>query len=167
MHRTRAPRSTPAILALLCCTALAPPPSEARPRHADYVDATSYLASDADYEAWFTLRRQLRRNFDDICGDTFCEGDYSNIQSLRFVCSVRPGSGRIGSCGWSFAASEESLVPATGGYDVETQAWFCLSPLLPGTTFEALLAALAGEEPLYAALPGTTVTLYDGLVDCL
>ena len=166
MPRTNPFRSTPAILALLCCTALAPP-SEARPRHADYVDASSYLQTDADYEAWFTLRRQLRQNFDDICGDTFCEGDYSNIQPLRFVCSVQPSSGRIGSCGWSFAASEESLVPASGGYQVDTPTWFCLSPLQPGTTFAALLAALAGDEPLHAALPASTLTLYDGLVDCL
>ncbi|WP_255486365.1 hypothetical protein [Luteimonas sp. MC1782] len=42
-----------------------------------------------------------------------------------------------------------------------------MSPLVAGTTIEALLHALQGEEPLYAALPGTSLTLYDGLVDCL
>jgi hypothetical protein len=30
-----------------------------------------------------------------------------------------------------------------------------------------LLAALQGDEPLRAALPGTDRSIYDGLVDCL
>src|SRR5690606_40042877 len=49
-----------------------------------YGDATEYFQTDAQYEAWFDLTRALRRDFDWICGDTFCEGEYSNIQSLRY-----------------------------------------------------------------------------------
>ena len=100
-----------------------------------YVDAVDYPTAGAGWEAFDDLERRLAEDFDQSCGDTFCEGDYSNIQSLRFVCSVQPSSGRIGSCGWSFAASEESLVPASGGYEVHAPTWFCLSPLQPGTTF--------------------------------
>ncbi|HEY4530240.1 MAG TPA: hypothetical protein VIG97_07910 [Luteimonas sp.] len=153
--------------ALLLALALAPASSEAGPRHPGYIEASSYLQSDADYEAWFTLRRQLARNFDDICGDTFCEGEYTNIQSMRYVCSVQRLTGRIGQCGWSFVASEESVDRLRGTISADAPAWLCPSPLVPGTRFEELLDALEGDEPLYAALPGTERTLYDGLVDCL
>lgn len=133
----------------------------------DYVDAGSYLRSDAEYEAWYGLQHGLRRNFDEICGDTFCEGEYSNIQSLRFGCSVDRASGVIGQCLWLFAASDESVDPATGKVAAKFQHWRCRSPLTPGTTLEAFLAALAGERPLYARLPGSQRSLYDGLIDCL
>lgn len=83
---------------LLLGAALAPAGAGAAPRQPTYVDASSYLQDDADFEAWFTLRRQLRLNFDAICGDTFCEGDYTNIQALRFVCSVQRLTGRVGQC---------------------------------------------------------------------
>ncbi|WP_244239439.1 hypothetical protein [Corallococcus carmarthensis] len=42
------------------------------------VDATSYLSSRPEYPAWLELRSNLKENFDDIRGDTFCEGEYSN-----------------------------------------------------------------------------------------
>lgn len=143
-------------------------PVTATPRYAaHYVEVSGYLQDDAAYEAWYMLRRQLRQNFDDICGDTFCEGEYSNIESLRFLCSVDSRNGRIGRCGWSFAASDEAITARTGAITSQGASWFCLSPLQPGTTIESLLVALAGDEPLYAALPGGDTTLYDGLVDCL
>lgn len=131
-----------------------------------YVDVIAYLDSDAQYEAWFHLRRQLARNFDDICGDTFCEGDYSNIRSLRYTCSVQRGSGRIGSCGWAFAASDDAVVAMTGRIESQPAAWLCTSPIVRGTTIEAFLDALQGDEPLYAPLPVSGRTLYDGLGDC-
>ncbi|WP_233605248.1 MULTISPECIES: hypothetical protein [Corallococcus] len=117
--------------------------------------------------SWLELRSNMKENFDDICGDTFCEGDYSNIQSLRFQCSVNSGTGVIGQCVWVFAASNEELNPSTGGFSVQTQTWTCQSPLASGTTMASLLTALSGTSPLYATLPGTSTTIYDGLVDCL
>ncbi len=166
MQRCTLFRTIPATAVLALC-ALAPAQGNPGLRPGAYVDASAYLQAEADIDAWLTLRYQLHRNFDDICGDAFCEGEYSNIQSLRYVCSVHRVSGRIGSCGWSFAASEESVAPRDGRISVESPAWLCLSPLAPGTTIEALLGALQGEEPLHAVLPGRAVTLYDGLVDCL
>ena len=170
MSRTRSIRSTHAIAAVLLGAALVPASGHAapgQPRLPQYVDATGYLQTDEQIDAWYTLTRQLRRNFDDICGDTFCEGEYTNIQPMRYVCSVQRVTGRIGRCGWSFAASAESVEPLRGGISVDTPAWLCLSPLAPGTTIESLLDALQGEEPLYARLPHTQRTLFEGLVDCL
>jgi hypothetical protein len=39
--------------------------------------------------------------------------------------------------------------------------------IAPHTTIDALLAGLAGDDPLHAPLPGTTLSVYDGLTHCL
>lgn len=132
-----------------------------------YVEAGAALRTDAEVEAWYGLTLQLRRQFDEICGDTFCEGDYSNLQPLRFQCSVDAHSRRIASCAWSFAGSQESIDPATGGITSQLGFWQCHLPLAPRTTLDRLLVALDNPQPLYARLPGTEHTVLDGLIDCL
>ena len=153
-------------LASLAIAALLPLVASAGPGQ-DYVDTSAYFSTDAQYEGWFAATRGLRHDFDQICGDTFCEGEYSNIQSLRFRCSVHRVSGRIGMCTWVFAASHEEIAPATGRIGVQRAFWQCRAPLAPGTTIDELLAALAVDEPLYAPLPSTGRTMMDGLIDCL
>lgn len=132
-----------------------------------YVDASDYVHGDAQIDAWFAMLSELKRDFDDICGDTFCEGEYSNIESLRYRCSVHQASGRIGMCVWMFAASNEEIDPETGEILVEPKFWQCRTPLAPHTTIEELLSAVAGQSPLYATLPSSDRSIYDGLVDCL
>ncbi|MGJ4731021.1 hypothetical protein [Luteimonas sp. SDU101] len=132
-----------------------------------YGDATEYFQTDEQYEAWFTSTRNLRRDFDWICGDTFCEGEYTNIQPLRYRCSVHRLTGRIGMCVWTFAASHEEIAQATGRIGVQRAFWQCRTPLAAGTTIDQLLAALAVDEPLYAPLPGLQRSVMDGLIDCL
>jgi hypothetical protein len=159
---------TPVLLLVLACAGLASASqAEARPQGGPFVDVSSWLVDEADYEAWYLLRRGLRENFDAICGDGFCEGDYTNIQLLGFQCSVGEASGRIGQCAWSFAGSLESIGRHTGRVGWEPMAWTCIAPLAPGTAMADLLSALAGDSPLYASLPGTSTTLYDGLIGCL
>lgn len=151
-------------IGLLACLLPLGPAAAADP---GYGDATEYFQTDAQYEAWFELTRGLRRDFDWICGDTFCEGEYTNIQPLRFRCSAHRGSGRIGMCVWTFAASHEEIARATGRIGVQRAFWQCRTPLAAGTTIDQLLAALAVDEPLYAPLPGLRQTVMDGLIDCL
>ena len=132
-----------------------------------YVDTSAYLTSEADINAWYQLVSTLNQQFDDVCGDTFCEGDYSNIQSLRFRCSVDNRTGVIGQCVWVFAASNEEINPATGAITVDAQSFTCQVPLAPRTPLSAFLSALSGPDPLRAPLPRTTQSIYDGLADCL
>ena len=140
--------------------------AQAPERH--YVDVSAYPMSDARYEAWLDLRDSLAREFDQVCGDTFCEGDFSNIESLRFRCSVDVDSGRIGMCAWIFAASNEEIDTATGRIAVSQRGfWRCRTPLARGTTIEEFIDALQVEQPLYAPLPNSTATIMDGLIDCL
>lgn len=167
----------PAILSLTTLL-LALPPVAASPiaaasdapasyRPGRYVDIASTLTTDDSYSAWYALRSGLDINFDEICGDTFCEGDYSNIQSLRFQCSVNAVTGRVGMCSWTFAASDESIDARSGAIVSQTMHWQCRAPLVRGTTVEELFAAVRGDRPLYATLPHTDQTIYDGLVGCL
>lgn len=149
------------------CAAMAPAHARSTPPPPTWIDAGSYLQDDDQIDAWYALARNLRRNFDEICGDTFCESEYTNLQSMRFTCSVHRVTGRIGDCGWTFAASAETIDPRRGRIHAETPGWLCLAPLAPGTSIESLLQALQGGEPLYATLPRTHRTLFEGLVDCL
>jgi hypothetical protein len=157
-----------AVALLLAGIAATDPARAATPlTHPVFVDVYEYFTSDAQFEAWDAITAQLVRNFDDICGDTFCEGDYSNIQSLRYRCSVEQATGRIASCVWIFAGSYEEIAAGNGRIDVTSQVWTCPTPLARGTTIDVLLDALAGDSPLRATLPGTTTTIYDGLVECI
>lgn len=134
---------------------------------AEYVDVSAYLSDAADIDAWYTMVYNLKQNFDYICGDTFCEGEYTNIESLRYRCSVEGLTGAIGSCVWVFAASNEEVSPSTGRIIVDVRTWRCRSPIVRGTSIHDLLIALAGPSPLYVALPETNQTIYDGLASCL
>ena len=119
-----------------------------------YVDVSGYALTDPQYEAWINLRINLKHDFDQICGDTFCEGEFSNIEPLSFRCSVEQSTGRVGMCAWVFAASNEEIDPYTGRIRVSQRGfWRCRTPLAVGTTIEQFIAALQGEQPLYAPLP--------------
>ena len=148
-----------------------PTPADAAPLDASthrYVDVGDYLRGPHDIEAWVGILAALRREFDEACGDTFCEGDFSNYQSLRFRCSVESSTGIVGSCSWVLAASNEEIDPDTGVIEVSGKLFHCSMPVRP-TPVEALLAALTAPEvdPLRAPLPGTDRSLFDGLADCL
>jgi hypothetical protein len=143
------------------------PPASVPSAGAEYIELGEYLTRDADIETWYTAVNRLKQNFDDICGDTFCEGDYGNIESLSFRCSVEKHTGVIDRCVWVFAASNEEIRPSDGRILVDARHWRCRSPLTRHTRIGDLLAALSGPQPMRAALPGTTRSLYDGLSDCL
>lgn len=163
------------IIACACSSASAHDESESLERlaspleEASYIDAGSYFTEPADIDAWYSLTFALQSDFDDVCGDTFCEGDYSNYESLRFRCSVEQSSGTVGRCVWTFAASQDEIDPATGEVSVVGEIWTCPMPLEQDTSARDFLRALSGsdEQPLYARLPGSERSLYDGLVECL
>ncbi len=65
-----------------------------------YVELESYLneQSPDDFGRWIDLKIALARGFDEICGDTFCEGDYTNLQPLGIRCSVAVRTGELSRC---------------------------------------------------------------------
>lgn len=134
------------------------------PTHVDLVD---YPTPQAQWNAVRDLRHRLENDFDDVCADTFCEGEYSDYHSMKLRCSVERVSGRVNSCGWAFAASELQVDPDTGALVARQPTWLCRFPIGAHTTVEALLASLDGPKPLFQPLPGTGRTVFDALANCL
>ncbi|WP_437747603.1 hypothetical protein WMF39_22905 [Sorangium sp. So ce1504] len=172
------------VLALACSTAQGAtpePPESPPPQHDDaaapagstsaksFVDAASYFTSSEEIDAWYGLLRELNDDFDVVCGDTFCEGDFSNYEPLRFRCSVEAHAGTIGRCVWVLAASNEEIVAPTGDVEVDARIFLCEMPIAPDTAVTDLVEALsaAAGRAIDAELPGTDRSLYDGLVECL
>lgn len=126
-----------------------------------YVELGSSLE---DPSQWRAVVDGVQEGFDRICGDTFCEGDWSNIESLAFECSVSEKLGKVRECVWAFAASDAAVAPADGA--VHTQVPFFVCRVRPKATGPELVAALA-SDPLYAPLPGLGTSFYDALGECL
>lgn len=163
-----APFLTRAFAALCCLAGPFLPTAAAAGEAPGYVEVSAYALDDTRYEAWLNLRNDLRRDFDEICGNTFCEGEFSNIQPLRFNCSVHARSGRVGACAWVFAASNEDIDPLDGRIRIAQRGfWRCGVPLAHGTTIAQFVDALRVERPLYAMLPRSSRSIMDALVDCL
>lgn len=155
--------------ALVAALALAwPGPASAAPTAPPvHVDLVDYPTPQAHWTAFRDLRRRLESGFDDVCPDTFCEGEFSDYQPLKLRCSVERVSGRVNSCGWAFAASELRVDPASGALVGQQPTWLCRFPIGTHTTVPALLAALDGPQPLFQPLPGTGRTVFDALANCL
>lgn len=141
-----------------------------------YVEIGTFLSSsDADFERWIAVRRGLDASFDQICGDTFCGGDWSNLYSLGLECSVSSKQGSVRDCQWTFAASDDVVDGATGA--IATRVAFFACHVDPTGNAGGLLDAF-GDDPLYATLPGVGAppegdldgnegtSLYDLLSDC-
>ena len=54
-----------------------------------YVDARLFPNQTAGWQRFLAVERSLRQSFDNVCGDTFCEGEYSNLLPMRLRCSTR------------------------------------------------------------------------------
>ncbi|MCF7752267.1 hypothetical protein KQ945_16020 [Bacillus subtilis subsp. subtilis] len=134
---------------------------------ARYVDARDYPGQGEGGARIRALEQALVRGFDDICGDTFCEGEYYNLQAMRLRCSVHAASGRVGECRWTFAGSNMAVEAVTGAVRVDARDWACRLPLAPYTSLPVLLDTLQGQEAIDTVLPGTATTVYEGLTTCL
>jgi hypothetical protein len=133
-----------------------------------YVDALDYWKTPQDQASWLDLRRTLKADFDRVCGDTFCSGDYSNLESIGFTCGVSSVRGSIKECVWTFTGSSHLVVGSTGTIQSSIASFQCR--FAPKTTIRGLRTALLKQDALPAirrVLPGGTQTLYDVLGDCL
>jgi hypothetical protein len=173
----RRSRGRPAALALLAAIGCSPPPPDGpertaaeleTARAARYRDVEETFTTEQDQNRWFELKRALQRDFDDICGDTFCEGDFSNLASLSFRCSVSVRGNQLESCLWLFAGSYETVTPSTGSVRPTAKFFPCAIPLqgTPAAVMDALLAP-GGRGALWNAMPGGTRSIYDVLGACL
>jgi hypothetical protein len=157
MHHT----ASTVVMAIAALSSVAPPPGA-------YVDAWDAFASSAEKERWFTMERAIKAAFVDMCVDTFCEGEFSNIEPISFRCSAARGSGELKSCVWVFGESEESINPQTGAIDVNRRIVVCDIPVT-GTAAALVDALLAPGDsyPLDRKVPGTNASIKEALQQCL
>lgn len=155
-----------AILIMLSPLALLGPegPRQAAPA---YVDARHYPTESEGWQRFRAVETRLVRGFDQICGDTFCEGEYHNLQALRFRCSVEKATGRVHACAWTFTASSARVAPDDGQLLVAAPTWTCAVPLAPGTSLQVFLQTLERDDALHVPLPGSRESIYDALTECL
>lgn len=133
-----------------------------------YVEALDSFTDGAGQDQWLAARSALKAGFDDVCGDTFCEGDYTNIQALRFVCSVTRSTGNLKSCAWLFGGSYADVAPKTGAVTVNAKSWRCNVPVRgTASQLSSVLTAPGEVAPIRRPLPGGTATAYDALLNCL
>jgi hypothetical protein len=131
-----------------------------------YVDADAYYTSAAYAQKWTDAKAALVLGFNNVCGDTFCGSDYSDLQSLDLGCSVTRSSGNVKACDWSFGGSF-ATVATTGLLDVTARTWTC-PVAVKGTLSQVIttLTATGTDDPIQRALPGGT-SAYDSIAGCV
>lgn len=121
-----------------------------------------------DQGQWYGIEHALNAGFDQVCGDTFCEGDWANLTPLTFGCMVTSKAGNVKDCVWTFGASDVTVDPRTAKIYANAPTFQC--HVTAKTTAVKLVAALAASnDPIRATLPGApaaTPTIYDQLGDC-
>ncbi len=135
--------------------------------HPTYVEASDYYTSPTWQAKWANAKAALDLGFNDVCGDTFCEGDYADLQSLAFVCSITKSTGNVKGCDWIFGGSF-SQVATNGALDATSHTWTC--PVTVHGTLSQLITTLTDSEPtapIDRPLPGTTSSAYDAIGGCL
>lgn len=112
--------------------------------------------------------KRLENDFDNVCGDTFCEGEFSNIRTIDFRCSLELATKTIGRCTWVFGGSNTRVDPATGKLVIAAKTSKC--GFAVDTEVDALLGLLdkdGDEAAIDRLLPGTQVSIYDSIIGCM
>lgn len=126
-----------------------------------YVDILDFTT---EQSAWLGIRSELRQEFDDVCGDSFCEGEYTNLTPLSFTCSVTSKIGKVKDCVWTFAASLAEVDPNNAAIAIDAPTFQC--HIRPTTTAKQLIALLTGRtDAIHVPLPGTT-SIYEAIGEC-
>ena len=119
-------------------------------------------------------QERLAGEFNAICGDTFCAGDFGNLQALSLACSVEAQAQQVGQCIWVFAGSYAFVDRATGKVSMNKQVFECdLGFKGTAADLSAFLVAAAeggasGTDGLrQVKIPGGGRTLMDVLLHCL
>lgn len=138
-----------------------PPPASTGTQYQELVD---YLNETSDFFPWWQARRRINQAFDDACGDTFCEGDYTDISGLALACAVDTTSVKVSACSWSFIGNYNSIT-TKGKVSAHPKKFICQIPV--DAPVDAFVTALSGADPLDVKLPGKQTSLNDALIDCL
>ena len=119
-----------------------------------------------DLDRWYDVRSKLKTGFDNICGDTICSGDYSNLTTVHLTCSSTRSQKKMKDCVWVLAGNIDVVDGRTGKLTSEQRVFECHVPV--GSNAKKFLDALhpAGDDALNTVVPGTSGSFYDALVSC-
>jgi hypothetical protein len=141
--------------------------ARASPRFVDLVDALS----GPEQGAFAALKARLRTEFDDLCGDTFCEGDLSDYEPLALTCAVETARGTVRACTYVVAGTAAEVAPEVGAIRTRSHVFACALPLPAAATPAAFLARFGalrpGERAITARLGPDGASIYDALAACL
>jgi hypothetical protein len=127
-----------------------------------YVEPIDYYKSSSSQTKWRNTQAALKNGFDNICGDTFCGGDFGDLQSLDFICSVTKSTGNVKSCAWIFGGSYLGVNPKTGAVGPTTDSWTCPVPV-KGTIGQLISTLGSSPGAIQQPLPGETTSAYDAI----
>jgi hypothetical protein len=131
----------------------------------EYLWARQDPGARKDLDLYTALQRRVRSDFDEICGDVWCEGDIQNWQLLTMECSIRSDGARVRECHLVVAGSEQSLSAETGRFTVlRREVLECRVEL--NIPLEKLLKVKGLDSEI--RLPrGATTSFYQELVRCM
>lgn len=110
----------------------------------------------------------LEKEFDQVCGDTFCEGDYANLHSTHFDCVVTLPMAQIKECIWQFAGTYAYVDGYTGKVTSGGRTYICrFSPQETAEEFFDELISARGSALEHLTPKGMKTPIYDVLTDCL
>ncbi len=132
-----------------------------------YVSARDFYTSNAGINRWYAARGALHAGFENVCSDTFCSSDFSDLQDMDFTCSVAKSSGNVKTCTWTLAGSYYVVREHGGAIDETVKTWKCNVPVT-GTLGKLLdtLNAPGTTDAIHRPLPGGTTSAYDALAAC-
>jgi len=138
---------------------------------ASYADVEEWANEQGDdaWQTWMGIIGTLKQDFDDVCGDTFCGGDYSNLEPLRFRCSINTTTQVLKNCTYVFAGSYETVNPTLGTIKVNAKTFSCHISVtgIKLSDFESTLTAAGTTPPLQRTLPGKSESIYSSLIGCI
>ena len=132
-----------------------------------YVDAIHWPVNDAGVTRFVAAEVKLVTAFENACGDTFCEGEYTNLRPMALRCSVDTTKGTLKQCLWTFAGSSSTVNRKTGAVSTMAKAFKCKLMLAKDTPVDAFYDAMDGKDPLNAKLPASRHSVHDSLYNCL
>jgi hypothetical protein len=145
--------------------------SAAATASASYADVEEWANEQGDdaWQTWIGISSTLKHDFDDVCGDTFCGGDYANLEPLRLRCSLNTATQVLKNCSYVFAGSYETVNATTGTIKVNAKTFSCHISVtgIKLSDFEATLTAAGTTAPLQRTLPGKSESIYSSLIGCI
>ncbi len=121
----------------------------------------------AALDNWLTLKNRLNNDFLNICGDTFCDGDYGQFQPVSLDCSASKNTKKMAQCMWTFAASIEYVNGYSARVTSDVGLVMCPIPVKGlATDFISAMNVAAPDVAMQQVVPGGTQTLYDYVSNC-